>query len=287
MIITILLTCHKTGPHLNNTLQSIYQAAAQADLQDEIQIRILTPLPEGEFLEVPQPHDVGVNLELFTTMPVGGILSKFDEYLATTETIDPQAVFVFSNDDVVYGPDFLAHIAETDLVGKIAGPVIYTPAGGWQTSMFRKRFTFLRLMFRVHDGGFYSRFFPAPSTLAGINYGRKTVDGCCFIMTEATLRRFNRRFNFVAFLYMEEALFQYLHDRHGIRSEVNQMLQVTHLGGATAAHVWSPKKSLIQLDSVSAVSRTYLGHAPWQTRLLRAWFQFESCARTVLGKILT
>jgi len=213
------------------------------------------------------------------------MMGKFDDFLSVHRPQDPNEIIVFSNDDVVFAPDFIARLAETPMDDLIAGPVIYKPDGGWQTSMFRKRFSLLRLMFRVYDGGLYSRFIRLPASLDRLNEGRVTVDGCCFILNERTLRRFGRRFDFVSYLYMEEVLFQVLHDRLGIRSEVVRALKITHLGGASLTHAWSNGKSRIQLDSVTAVSRAYLGHAPWQIAILRGWFRFESLARRLLTKV--
>lgn len=213
-----------------------------------------------------------------------GIMLRFDRFLSIHKAEDSNEIIVFSNDDVIFATDFIANLTDTPVDDRIVGPLIRTPDGSWQTSMFRKRFSFFRLMFRIHDGGLYSRFFRLPTSLDGLNEDRFTVDGCCFILNEGTLRRFGRRFDFVSFLYMEEVLFQALHDRFGIRSEVCKNLMITHLGGASLPHVWSAGKSKIQLDSVTAVSRAYLGHTPWQTAILRGWFRLESLARRVIAK---
>lgn len=284
MTIVFVLPCIKIGAHLDDTLRSIFVSAAT--INQHVTVHILSPLPSKSFVDLPKDPTGTIPVQIMAVPEATGMMGKFDHFLSVYEPEDPDQIIVFSNDDVVFAPNFVARLAHTLLDDVIAGPVIRTPDGAWQTSMFRKRFSLVRLMFRIHDGGLYSRFIRVPDTLDGLNEGRVTVDGCCFIMNERTLRRFGRRFDFVAFLYMEEVLFQVLHDRLGIRSEVVEGLEITHLGGASLTHVWSAGKSRTQLDSVTAVSRAYLGHAPWQTAVLRGWFHFESLARRALTKLM-
>lgn len=285
MTIDFVLPCIKTGAHLDDTLRSIFASAASSN--QPVTVHILSPLPPESFADLPKDTTGTVPVQIMGAPEATGMMGKFDHFLSVHEPEDPNQIIVFSNDDVVFAPDFVAQLAQTPMDDVIAGPLIRTPNGVWQTSMFRKRFSLVRLMFRIYDGGLYSRFIRAPDTLDGLNEGRVTVDGCCFIMNERTLRRFGRRFDFVAFLYMEEVLFQALHDRLGICSKVVESLEITHLGGASLTHVWSAAKSQTQLDSVTAVSRAYLGHAPWQTTVLRAWFYFESLARRALTKLMS
>lgn len=283
MTVAFALPCIKTGSHLDETLLSIFASAAGAE--QPVMVHILSPLASDAFASLPIDPSGKVLVQIVSVPANTGMMGKFDCFLSWYRPEDPDDIIVFSNDDVVFAPDFVARLAGTPMDDLIAGPVIRTPSGTWQTSMFRKRFSLLSLMFRVYDGGLYSRLIKTPDTLDGLNKGRFTVDGCCFVLNERTLRRFGRRFDYVAFLYLEEVLFQVLYEKLGIRSEVVAGLEITHLGGASLTHVWSLDKSRLQLESVTAVSRAYLGHAPWQTAVLRGWFRLESLVRQVLTKV--
>ena len=285
MNISFALPCIKTGAHLDETLRSIFASAETAN--QRVTVNILTPLAKDAFAAIPCDPAGKVAVHILAVEASTGMMGKFDQFLSLCPAKDPDEIIVFSNDDVIFAPEFLTRLAQTSMDNLIVGPVIRTPDGSWQTSMFRKRFSLLRLMFRVYDGGLYSRFIRHPTCLERINEGRTTVDGCCFLLNERTLLRFGRRFNFVAYLYMEEVLFQVLNERLGIRSKVVEELEITHIGGASLTHSWSAGKSRIQLDSVTSVSRDYLGHMPWQTAMLRGWFRVEDLMRRFLTKVMS
>ncbi len=278
----MVLTCIKTGQHLVQTLESIFTSAATA--KQPVTVFILTQIPAEVASTIPKDPTCRVPVRIVPMEGSTGIMLRFDRFLYAYEAADDDEIYVFSNDDVIFARDFIPKLIEIPLDDRIVGPMIRTPNGSWQASLFRKRFSFLRLMFRIHDGGLYSKFFPFAAPIEKINYDRFTVDACCFVMTERTLRRFGRQFDFVSFIYMEEVLFQFLHDRLNIRSEVNANLLITHLGGASLPHKWSAERSKRQLESLTAVSSTYLNHTKWQTLGLRSWFKLEGLVRRVISR---
>jgi GT2 family glycosyltransferase len=283
MRITFVIPCIKTGMHLDATLTSI--AAAAPGVPADIMVKILSPLPQSAFADL--PHETRrLEIEIFDVDPVSGMMGKFDLFLAARKDYDTDDIFIFSNDDVIFSSNFLTQLVCMPTLGRILGPVIRQPDGRFQVSMFRKQFTFWRLMVRIHDGGLYSRLIKVPDTLDdNLNTGRKTVDGCCFILSEDSLRRFGRQFDFCAFLYMEEVIFQNFFDRYDLRSEVVRDLSILHLGGATLTHGWSRAKSRNQIASVTAVSSAYLGHSQFQTAILRSYFIFEFALRALIESI--
>lgn len=285
MGITVLITCIKTGRHLNDNISSIARGAQSAGVP--VPVKILTPLPTEAFDDLPQEDVSRLDLEIVPVDPSTGMMGKFDSFLGSPQNVAADEIYVFSNDDVIFSGDFFKNLAKKNLDGMIAGPVIYHPDGQFQMSLFRKQFSFWRLMFRVHDGGLYSRFVKHPTALdETLNSGRKTVDGCCFIINGATIEQIGGKFDFCAFLYMEEVLFQYYHDKYEILVEVQEDLCVIHLGGTSLlTHQWTKRRSQTVRDSVSAVSRAYLGLSPVQTSILRSYYAFEGVLRTVLGNL--
>lgn len=220
-----------------------------------------------------------------------GMLAKFNTGLESLkgETTDDAVVF-FCNDDIIMDRFFVNNLSISDFTAPVLlGPIVRTPDGSLQRSMFRKRYGKMDMFFRVWDGGLYTKLFGrwvlARCRLdADLNKGRLTVDGCCFGLNGAALAQMVR-FDDRIYLYYEEVFLQNCASIWRWHCSVREDLAIVHLGGASESHGWSARRSSIQMKSALYVARSYLNFGALGVGLLGVYRWFEGGLRKIAGPL--